>query len=151
VNRSSEFSLRLADWTRDGDALRSIRTRVFVVEQGVPEALEWDDVDPRCAHALACDSDGNPIGCGRLLPDGHIGRMAVLAPWRRRGIGAALLSLLIDLAHEKGHRRAILNAQKDAVPFYARYGFIVTGDEFEEAGIAHRIMERTLAITPRSK
>ena len=151
MNRSSEFSLRLADWTRDGAALRSIRTRVFVVEQGVPETLEWDDVDPRCAHALACDGDGNPIGCGRLLPDGHIGRMAVLAPWRGRGIGAALLSLLVDLAHEKGHRRAILNAQKDAVPFYARYGFIVTGDEFEEAGIAHRIMERALAITPRSK
>ena len=151
MNRSSEFLLRLADWTRDGAALRSIRTRVFVVEQGVPEVLEWDDVDPLCAHALARDGDGNPIGCGRLLPDGHIGRMAVLAPWRGRGIGAALLSLLVDLAHEKGHRRAILNAQKDAVPFYARYGFIVTGDEFEEAGIAHRIMERALAITPRSK
>ena len=150
MNRSSEFSLRLADWTRDGAALRSIRTRVFVVEQGVPETLEWDDVDPRCAHALACDGDGNPIGCGRLLPDGHIGRVAVLAPWRGRGVGGALLSLLVDLAHEKGHRRAILNAQKDAVPFYARYGFIVTGDEFEEAGIAHRIMERTLEITPRS-
>ena len=151
MSTSAEFSLRLADWTHDGDALRAIRRTVFVVEQGVPEALEWDAVDPLCAHALAYGGDGNPIGCGRLLPDGHIGRMAVLAPWRGRGIGAALLSLLVDLAHEKGHRRAILNAQKDAVPFYARYGFIVTGDEFEEAGIAHRIMERTLAITPRSK
>jgi predicted GNAT family N-acyltransferase len=151
VNRSPKFSLRVADWSRDGDALRSIRTRVFVVEQGVPETLEWDDVDPLCAHALAFDGDENPIGCGRLLPDGHIGRMAVLAPWRGRGIGAALLSLLVDLAHQKGHCRAIVNAQQDAVPFYARYGFVVTGDEFEEAGIAHRIMERTLAITPRSR
>ena len=150
MSMSSEFSLQLADWTRDGDALRAIRRSVFVVEQGVPEALEWDAVDPLCAHALACGGDGNPIGCGRLLPDGHIGRMAVLRPWRGRGVGAALLALLVELARERGHRRAILNAQKDAVPFYARYGFIVTGDEFEEAGIAHPIMERTLEITPRS-
>ena len=150
MNRSSEFSLRLTDWTRDSYALHAIRRTVFIVEQGVPEALEWDDVDPLCAHALACDGDGNPIGCGRLLPDGHIGRMAVLAPWRGRGIGAALLASLVERAREQGHRRAILNAQKDAVPFYARYGFIVTGDEFEEAGIAHPIMERTLEITPRS-
>ena len=147
---SSEFSRRLADWTHDGDALRTIRRTVFVVEQGVPEALEWDVVDPLCAHALAHDGDGNPIGCGRLLPDGHIGRMAVLRPWRGRGVGAALLALLVELARERGHRRAILNAQKDAVPFYARYGFIVTGDEFEDAGIAHRIMERTLEFTPQT-
>jgi predicted GNAT family N-acyltransferase len=146
----SEFSLRLADWTDDGDALRAVRRTVFVIEQGVPEALEWDEVDPLCEHALASDGDGHPIGCGRLLADGHIGRMAVLAPWRGRGVGAALLSLLIELAREKGHRRAVLNAQKDAVPFYARYGFIVTGDEFEEVGIAHRIMERSLEITPES-
>jgi predicted GNAT family N-acyltransferase len=147
VSTSSEFSLRLADWTHDADALRAIRRTVFVVEQGVPEALEWDDADPLCAHALAYDGDGNPIGCGRLLPDGHIGRMAVLRPWRGRGVGAALLALLVELARERGHRRAILNAQKDAVPFYARYGFIVTGDEFEEAGIAHRIMDRMLEFT----
>lgn len=150
MSAASEFSLRLADWTHDGDALRAIRTTVFVIEQGVPEALEWDDVDPVCAHALAFDRDANPIGCGRLLPDAHIGRMAVLAPWRGRGVGAALLTLLVELAREKGHRRAILNAQTDAVAFYTRYGFVVTGDEFEEAGIAHRIMERTLEITPES-
>ena len=150
MNASSGCSLRLADWTHDGDALRAIRRTVFVIEQGVPEALEWDDVDPLCAHALAFDGEGNPIGCGRLLPDGHVGRVAVLAPWRGRGVGAALLLLLVELARDNGHRRAMLNAQKDAVPFYARYGFIVTGDEFEEAGIAHRIMERTLEITPPS-
>jgi len=148
VNRSSEFSLRLTDWTRDSYALHAIRRTVFIVEQGVPEALEWDDVDPLCAHALACDGDGNPIGCGRLLRPHRA--HAVLAPWRGRGIGAALLASLVERAREQGHRRAILNAQKDAVPFYARCGFIVTGDEFEEAGIAHRIMERTLEITPRS-
>jgi predicted GNAT family N-acyltransferase len=151
MSGASEFSLRLTDWARDGDALRAIRRTVFVNEQGVPEALEWDDVDPICTHALAFDRDANPIGCGRLLPDGHIGRMAVLAPWRGRGVGAALLTLLVESARENGHRRAILNAQTDAIPFYMRYGFVVTGDEFEEVGIAHRIMERTLEITSESR
>ena len=138
------FSVRLAEWPVDGDALRFIRRAVFIVEQGVPEDLEWDDMDPRCVHALAFDGDARAIGCGRLLPDGHVGRLAVIAPWRGRGVGAALLAKLVDLARQRGHARAILNAQTRAVPFYERYGFAVTGDEFEEAGIAHVVMQRAL-------
>lgn len=141
---NTSFIVRRADWERDGDALREIRRNVFIVEQGVPEILEWDDIDARSVHALAIDEDANPIGCGRLLPDGHIGRMAVLAHWRRHGVGGALLRFLMDAARSDGHRRSILNAQVDAIPFYERYGFEVTGDEFEEAGIAHRVMERSL-------
>jgi predicted GNAT family N-acyltransferase len=139
-----QFGVRITDWAADEDALRAVRRAVFIVEQGVPENLEWDEVDRRCAHALAVDSRARPIGCGRLLPDGHIGRMAVLADWRGRGVGAALLLRLVELAREAGHPRAILNAQVSAVPFYARYGFAVTGEAFEEAGILHRIMARSL-------
>ena len=142
-----QFSVRLADWHRDGDALRNVRRAVFVVEQNVPEVLEWDAADPLSLHALAHDGNARAIGCGRLLPDGHIGRMAVLSPCRGRGVGAALLGFLIDAARSSGHRRAILNAQVSAIPFYARYGFVVTGEEFEEAGIAHRVMEKSLAIS----
>jgi predicted GNAT family N-acyltransferase len=145
------FAVRRADWRRDGDALRAIRHDVFIVEQCVPEVLEWDDADAVSLHALAVDAEMQPIGCGRLLPDGHIGRMAVLALWRGRGVGGELLSLLIAAALNEGHRRAILNAQVNAVPFYARYGFIVTGDEFEEAGILHRVMERSLEVTASSR
>jgi len=144
--RAAEFSVRLADWRRDAEALRFIRRTVFVVEQRVPEVLEWDDADAVSVHALAHDFDANAIGCGRLLTDGHIGRMAVLRSWRSRGVGAALLELLVDAARKHGHHRVILNAQVDAIPFYTRYGFVVTGAEFEEAGIAHRVMERTLAV-----
>lgn len=144
---TASFSVRLADWRCDADALRNIRRIVFVGEQRVPEVLEWDDADALALHALAHDADGNPIGCGRLLPDGHIGRLAVLSPWRGRGVGRALLAVLIDAARGNGHRRAILNAQLNAVPFYARYGFVVTGAEFEEAGIAHRVMEKSLDVT----
>jgi muramoyltetrapeptide carboxypeptidase len=138
------FRVRLGEWPGDERALRSVRNTVFVTEQHVPEALEWDGLDPVCRHAVAEDARGNPIGCGRLLPDGHVGRMAVLREWRGRGVGTALLAALVELAREMGHRRVALNAQASALPFYARHGFAPFGPEFEEAGIAHRAMERRL-------
>ena len=137
-------SVRLVEWSDAEAALRAVRYAVFVVEQHVPEALEWDDMDARSMHALALADDGTPIGCGRLLPTGYIGRMAVLAPWRNRGVGAALLLALVDLARRRGHSRAILNAQAKAMPFYLRHGFVATGEQFDEAGIDHRVMARDL-------
>lgn len=142
--RRTRFDVRVADWNRDAEALRDVRREVFVVEQRVPESLEWDGVDPQCAHALAVDAEGHAIGCGRLLPDGHIGRMAVRAPWRGRGVGRAILDLLIGLARARGDARVVLNAQTQAMPFYARAGFEAIGPEFEEAGIPHREMALAL-------
>ena len=135
------FTIRRVEWTDAEAELRAVRHAVFVVEQHVPEDLEWDEMDARSTHALAVLHDGAPVGCGRLLPDGYIGRMAVLRPWRRHGVGAALLLTLVDLARERGHARAILNAQVTAVPFYARHGFVATGEAFDEAGIDHRVMQ----------
>jgi predicted GNAT family N-acyltransferase len=144
MNGDTRYSVRIATWTNDEAALRAIRHAVFVVEQDVPEVLEWDDVDASCVHALALAPDGKPIGCGRLLPDGHIGRMAVLAAWRGRGVGATILATLTEQARERGHARTILNAQVNAIPFYERYGYAATSEVFEEAGIPHRVMVRTL-------
>jgi predicted GNAT family N-acyltransferase len=141
--------VRLAEWNRDRDALRTIRHEVFVVEQRVPVELEWDGIDADCRHALAEDAGGTAIGCARLLPDGHIGRMAVRKPWRGRGAGAALLALLVDEARRAGHPRVLLNAQTRAMGFYARQGFAPFGDEFLEAGIAHRPM--ALELSRRSR
>ncbi len=140
----SAFCVRAAIWPVDAALLREVRTQVFVVEQQVPEELEWDGVDGDCLHVLADDATGTPIGCGRLLPDGHIGRMAVLARWRGRGVGAALLVHLVERARARGDQRVLLNAQTHAMPFYARFGFTAFGEEFDEAGIAHRAMERLL-------
>lgn len=137
---SAAVRVRLAEWDRDRDALRRIRHEVFVVEQLVPVALEWDGVDADCRHALAEETSGAPIGCARLLPDGHIGRMAVRKSWRGRGAGAALLALLVEEARRAGHPRVLLNAQTQALGFYARQGFVPFGDEFVEAGVAHRAM-----------
>ena len=124
---SGGFSVRDAVWARDDEALRLVRFAVFVVEQRVPEDLEWDGIDAQCEHAIAEDDAGSPIGCGRLLPDGHIGRMAVVAPWRRRGVGAALLARLVDAARARGDARVVLNAQTQAMPFYAAFGFAPVG------------------------
>ncbi|HET9046912.1 MAG TPA: GNAT family N-acetyltransferase, partial [Casimicrobiaceae bacterium] len=43
-----------------------------------------------------------------------------------------------------GYARASLNAQARAMPFYVRHGFVATGEQFDEAGIDHRVMTRDL-------
>jgi predicted GNAT family N-acyltransferase len=141
---SSAYRVRPADWVRDQPALREIRRAVFIVEQKVPEALEWDGIDGDCRHVIAENAAGEPIGCARLLADGHIGRVAVLASARGQGVGDALLERMIALASELGHRRVVVNAQTHALAFYARHGFAAFGPEFDDAGIPHRAMERRL-------
>ena len=142
---SATFTVRRADWERDRESLRSVRTAVFVDEQSVPPALEWDNMDDSCVHVLAEDDCGAPIGTGRLLPDGHIGRMAVLAAWRDRGVGGAILRELLRCAAGQGLSEVVLNAQTHAMGFYARHGFSAEGATFFDAGIEHRRMRRRLA------
>ena len=139
------FTITETDWARDAARLAAIRRTVFIDEQGVPEALEWDEHDAAALHPLALADDGTPIGCARLLPDGHIGRMAVLPAWRKQGVGQALLAAVMDTAQARGHATLRLSAQTHAAGFYARAGFVVVGDEYEEAGIPHVAMQRTLA------
>jgi predicted GNAT family N-acyltransferase len=150
ADHDTRFIVRTADWQRDAERLRAIRIAVFVIEQNVPEELEWDGIDPDCAHVLAEDRTGTPIGCGRLLPDGHIGRMAVLSEWRGAGVGAALLARLVGIAEARGDGEVLLNAQTHAVPFYTRFGFVPEGPEFEEAGIPHQTMRRALSSSANS-
>ncbi|HEX5313418.1 MAG TPA: GNAT family N-acetyltransferase [Gammaproteobacteria bacterium] len=135
----TDFSIRLADWSDDLPALRDIRTRVFIEEQQVPLALEWDELDGQCVHALAV-AGAEPVGTGRLTPDGHIGRMAVLREWRGRGVGAALLDILMHAARARGDHVCRLHAQTHALGFYSRYGFLPEGEIFMEAGIPHQTM-----------
>lgn len=137
--------ITLGDWAAQRDAAKPVRYEVFVVEQKVPLDMEWDEMDEVCVHAVAFDETGEPVGTGRLLPDGHIGRMAVRRPARGEGIGAAMLNALIDEALKRGDRAVMLNAQTQAEAFYARFGFERDGEEFMEAGIPHIHMRRTLA------
>lgn len=137
-------SFTITDWARERAALYAVRHAVFVEEQGVPAELEADHWDALSRHVLVRAADGTPVATGRLLPDGHIGRLAVLRAWRGRGLGQALMARLIELAREAGLREVVLNAQLRAEPFYAALGFVAEGDTFIEAGIAHRVMRRRL-------
>lgn len=121
-----------------------MRERVFIEEQRVPRGLEWDGLDDASEHAVACDPEGNAIGTARLLPEGKLGRMAVLRAWRGRGVGAALLTALLERARERGIARVTLHAQTHAAGFYRRFGFSERGGEFSEAGIPH--VEMTLEL-----
>ena len=135
----TEFTVSTAAWQADMACLKDVRRTVFILEQQVPESLEWDEFDAVSVHVLAHAQD-RAIGTGRLLPDGHIGRMAVLAAWRGRGVGAAILEFLVDGGRRRGDAALHLNAQTHAIGFYERHGFVAHGGEFHEAGIPHRRM-----------
>lgn len=149
------FHVELCEWTHatDRDALLSVREAVFIREQHVPPDLERDANDARAVHVLARTLDGAPIGSGRITfdagNDGHagarIGRMAVVHDWRGKGVGASMLDALLNLARNRRIDAVTLHAQHAAIGFYQRWGFTALGDEFTEAGIAHRVMRRALA------
>jgi len=140
----SDFRVEPADYHADFKDLRLVRETVFVLEQQVPIEDEWDELDPRCRHVLARDRNNQPIGTGRLTPEGKIGRMAVLPEWRNHGVGDAMLVALMDQARGQGRTEVSLHAQVSAIDFYSRHGFMPHGDRFWEAGIEHQAMHRTL-------
>jgi predicted GNAT family N-acyltransferase len=135
--------IELSDWKRARAEAQRIRFAVFVEEQGVPAELEMDEHDAASVHALAFYGD-KAIGTGRLLPDGHIGRMAVLREWRGRGAGREMLRKLLEAARARGEREVMLSAQVHALGFYVAEGFQPEGPVYEEAGIAHQAMRRRL-------
>ena len=136
--------LRITDWARDGAALSTVRFTVFVDEQGVPRELELDAADADAVHVIALDDDGRAIGTGRLLADGHIGRMAILKSHRGQGLGRAILKQLTVLAAQAGHESVFLHAQTSAEGFYRKAGFLPEGAAFEDAGIPHVTMRLQL-------
>ena len=135
----------------DTEALRAkafaLRHAVFVVEQRVPEALERDALDDEAFHAIALDGE-DCVGTGRLVRQsggvGRVGRMAVAASWRRRGVGERVLAVLEARARADGLREIELHAQCYVEAFYARHGYAREGDVFEEAGIDHVVMRKRL-------
>ena len=121
----------------------SIRRRVFIEEQGVPEEMELDEFDLDARHALAY-ADSECIGTARLvtLPGnlGRIGRMAVLPGYRGQGIGRELLKTLLKASRSQDIKQIELHSQVSVIPFYEQFGFIAQGDVYDEADIPHRDM-----------
>jgi len=131
------YKILIVNWQDEELTLRIIRTAVFIHEQQVPENLEWDEFDSISMHVLVQGSAGQPIGTARLLPDGRIGRLAVLKEWRGKGIGSAIMKRILEEMNNRGLQKAMLHAQTTVISFYERLGFQVSGKEFIEAGIPH--------------
>ncbi len=136
----ADVELRQAAWAEDRIDIQSLRRRVFVEEQGIPETEEWDELDPQCRYVLAVVGKRDVVGTGRLTPTGKIGRVAVLPQYRGAGVGSAIVSHLVNQATELGLTQVYLHAQADAVGFYERLGFRAEGPGFDEVGIPHRRM-----------
>lgn len=141
-------TLETGAWSALGDGAGALRRAVFIEEQNIPESMEWDEHDAVVLHAVARNRLGQVIATGRLLhaEDGvsHIGRMAVHRNLRSGGHGAAVVRVLEEAAQARGDREVALNAQRSAERFYARLGYAVHGEPFEEAGIPHIEMRRAL-------
>lgn len=143
-----QISVTVGDWeTSKADAM-AIRYEVFVQEQHVPIEIELDQEDARSIHAVAYDEHGVAVGTGRLLPDAHIGRMAVRVSHRGRGIGSYLLLALVDAARHRHYPEIVLSAQVHAQAFYKAHDFVAEGAIYMEAGIEHVAMRRTLTERP---
>lgn len=117
-----------------------VRHEVFVIEQQVPPELELDEFDAISTHVVAYSKTNEPVGTGRLLPDGHIGRVAVLKPWRGQGIGRQIMQALMHQARQQQLPGVELSAQYHARSFYEDMGFQAEGDIYMEAGIEHIAM-----------
>ncbi|MFJ3227612.1 GNAT family N-acetyltransferase [Streptomyces sp. NPDC086783] len=154
---SEGYVLRVAEDTADREACFAVRKEVFVVEQGVPQDVEYDAYDAGALHVLAVRDDGVPLGTGRLLYGeeaaaktggdpavGSLGRLAVKREARGLGVGAALVRAIEDAARARGLAAVDLHAQTHALGFYERLGYVAYGPEFPDAGIAHRSMRRLL-------
>lgn len=136
----NEIIIKEVDFAKDFPKVKEIRTEVFIKEQHVPVELEWDEYDNTAVHILAYYND-LAVGTARLLPDAHIGRMAVLKSYRFRHVGKKMLEYLMSLAHKNGMQSVELSAQKHAVEFYQKAGFHIVSGEYLDAGIPHFTMK----------
>jgi predicted GNAT family N-acyltransferase len=123
--------------------IRLIRSTVFSGEQNVDPAIDFDGNDLTAFHSLIF-VDGKPAGTGRMLADGHLGRIAILNEYRGRGLGSNIIESLIQIAVANGYGRVYLGSQKHAIEFYEKLGFTPYGDEYVEANIEHISMEKAL-------
>ncbi|MGW3075859.1 MULTISPECIES: GNAT family N-acetyltransferase [unclassified Kitasatospora] len=150
-------AIRVAVGEADLELVRAVRHEVFVVEQNVPEELEYDEYDATSVHLLAVGADGAALGTARLIHgeparkltggvDGRVllGRLAVVAAARGTGLGAELVRAVEAAGVEHGGAEVELHAQVQALGFYERLGYVAEGPVYDDAGIAHRTMTRVL-------
>lgn len=142
--RKNMVQVALLKWEEAEPVVAPIRFAIFV-EARAANGIELDDLDKDSVHAVAYDDDRKPIGTARLLPDGQVGRMAVVKEWRRRGVGAALLEALTDEARKRGHQSLAISAPLQAAEFYRNQGFVAEGKVQKVDGVLQQAMRKPLA------
>lgn len=157
MGAAAGVAIRVAEGEADLALVRDVRREVFIVEQNVPEELEYDRYDGTSVHLLAVGPDGAGLGTGRLIfgeqareltggVEGRVllGRLAVLPAARGTGLGAELVRAIEAAGAERGASEVELHAQVRALGFYERLGYVAEGPVYDDAGIPHRTMTRQL-------
>ncbi|GEA59804.1 GNAT family N-acetyltransferase [Vibrio comitans] len=134
--------VEIVDW-QSKDEIFLVRNTVFTAEQGIDTNLDFDGQDEQSVHALVYDND-EPVATGRMLGDGHIGRIAVLISQRGKGLGTTIMKALVNEARRRNFARVYLGAQVHALDFYEKLGFESIGERYDEVGIEHQTMQLSL-------
>ncbi len=143
--RLPDYRIEPADYKADFKDLRAVRDSVFIIEQHLPADLEQDVKDPHSHHVIARDNHHNPVGTGRLTPEGQISRIAVLHQWRNQGVGQSLLRTLIESAQKQGLTQITLETPRSTSGFFQKFGFIAKGERLNLDGNELQCMSMTLA------
>lgn len=136
-----DFRIETSRYDQHKRGIQHVRRQVFIEEQGIDPAEEWDEHDTDATFAIAVDANNHVIGTARLLSQGKIGRLAVLREYRRQGVATALLRHLLDLAKQRGYERIALSAQQSVMEFYLKQGFEPVGPPHVEVGLPHQNMQ----------
>lgn len=123
-----------------------IREQVYIVEQQIDRADEFDEFDHTSEHFLAYIDDVPAGTCRyRKTNDGiKLERFATLPQYRSRGVASALMQAMLDhieLQHIS-EQKLYLNAQISAMRLYAKFDFESEGPVFMECDIEHQKMVR---------
>ena len=140
-----EITIKQVSWQQSQQDLQAVRTPVFIQEQLVAPAFEWDAIDHTAVHVLA-SVNNCPIACLRIINYQKIGRMAVLKNWRNQGVGNAILHKAIEICQQHGSHNIYLSAQTHAIGFYQQAGFVVTSDIYQDLHIPHVDMQLSLSV-----
>jgi len=130
------YKIIAGGWEQLEQDAKYIREQVFIQEQGIAPEDEWDDLDATVLHFIVYDCD-QPIATARLLPQHSVGRVAVLVPYRKQGIGKILMQHIIDSARHHKLPYLKLSAQTYVTAFYEALGFHAKGEVYEDCGIPH--------------
>lgn len=130
------YKIITGGWEQLEKDAKLIREKVFIQEQGIAPEDEWDDLDATVLHFIVYDRE-QPIATARLLPQHSVGRVAVLMPYRKQGIGKILMQHIIDYARQQNLPYLKLSAQTYVTAFYEALGFVVQGEEYLDCGIPH--------------